>query len=473
MRLPQEKSELIRKAFKLMRTKEDLLNLINKVANIQYNSYTAERTLEPVDKPSLQELDASPDTYLNPKYRITQKQLDFFSTSFNVKDKARKRYTRFTIKKKSGGIREIKAPFPKLKEIQRAINNILQLVYTVQEQAFGFVPSRNITDNARLHIGSGFVLNIDIQDFFPSIHFRRVKKMLEKSPFHLTAEREPLAFLIANLCTEEGVLPQGAPTSPILTNIICQRLDRRLQELANQYKAIYSRYADDITFSSNDFIFTRRFMQRLEKILKDDRFILNQEKTRIQGKAFRQEVTGLTVNEKVNVSRQFYRSYRTLLHLYKSKGPVIALEYHRRRMPESVLAVKMKKEIRNVDTYIQNVLRGKFFFICMVKGVSGIAPPFEKKEKSSIQLPPLTSFKMRPEDYPTFEEMNMVMEDVITYGRPPETEELHQANLDIHLSKNENYPDKELIKLILSEWEKDQSGTGFEKAMELLKNRQK
>lgn len=456
MKIKEEIKEFTREAFAQMQNKEDLLQLINGFANLFNN-----RLYEPVDIDIMSDaLNFTPEEYnlLKNRKAITLKQLDFFSTSFDFKDKKRNRYTRFHIRKKSGNLREIKAPLPKLKEIQRAINTILHTVYTMQEQAYGFVPGKSIANNARLHAGASFILNVDIKDFFPSVHFRRVKLMLEKEPFNLTGEREPLAFLIANLCTEDGVLPQGAPTSPILTNIICQRLDRRLQQLATQYKAIYSRYADDITFSADEYIFTRRFMQRLEKILKDDRFEINPEKTRIQGKAYRQEVTGLTVNEKVNVSRQFYRSYCTLLHLYKTKGAETALNYHRRRMPDSVIQAKMKKEIKNPETYMQNVIWGKYYFISMVKGKDSIPPPFERPI-DKIRLGDGTYLSKTIKLYPSHKEEDTINQNTV----------LSDKSVIYEVSEKKTISGTSLVEKILEVWEMEREENGFEKAMALLK----
>lgn len=282
--------------------------------------------------------------------------------------------------------------------------------------------------------------------------------MLGKPPFNLSVGKEPLAFLIANLCTEDGFLPQGAPTSPLFTNIICQRLDRRLQELAAQFKAVYSRYADDITFSADEYIFTRRFMERLEKILKDDRFEINPEKTRIQGKAFRQEVTGLTVNEKLNVSRRFYRSYRTLLHLYLSKGAVAALNYHRGRMPDSVVQAKMKKEIKNPETYMQNVIWGKYYFISMVKGKDNIPPPFERPI-NKIRLGDGTYLSKPTKLYPSPKEADTIHQSAVV----SDTSETYEA------SEKKTISGGSLAEKVLTVWEMEWEENGFEKAMALLK----
>jgi len=462
----------IKEAFEKMHTKQDLLNLLNMVSEVQ-DVFTRNSFQNRITIISLKDLFNDAEVILEPvlekkrKQGITEKQLDFFSSSFDTKEKKRKRYSRFFIKKKSGDLREIKAPLPKLKEIQRALNVILQTVYKVQESAYGFVQGKNIADNARVHAGARFLLNVDIKDFFPSIYFKRIKIMLEKPPFLLTGHREPLSFLIANLCTEDGVLPQGAPTSPLLTNIICQRLDKRLQELAAQFNARYSRYADDISFSSNDYIFTKRFMQRLEKILKADRFEINPKKTRIQGKAFRQEVTGLTINEKVNVSRQFRRSYRTLLHLYHTKGPEKALEYYARRMPENIVLSKGIKKINNPRSYMKKVLSGKYYFMFMVNRDLLLPHPFVKKtsetdqEKIILQLQDLIDTKPQRDNgnkenqyynVSTQEIMDFISEESVLYS--PVAKGASRTNLSI-------------IEEVLSVWENDNNG--FKKAMEIIK----
>jgi RNA-directed DNA polymerase len=461
--LKPDNSALIKDAFEKIQTKDDLLNLLNSVKHIAVNRN--QPGIDLLVDFDISEILQTEDNFTKHQKPITEKQLDFFSTSFELKDKKRNRYTRFYIRKKSGKLREIKAPLPKLKEIQRAINVVLQSVYDVQEHAYGFVPGKSIVDNAKVHAGASFVANIDIKDFFPSVHFRRIKLMLEKPPFNLTGEREPLAFLIANLCTENAVLPQGAPTSPLLTNIICQRLDRRLQQLASQYKAAYSRYADDITFSCSEYIFTRRFMLRLEKILKDDRFEINREKTRIQGKAFRQEVTGLTVNEKVNVSRKFYRSYRTLLHLYLNKGAEKAMEYFIRRMPASVALIKKKEKIKDINVYMQNVIWGKYRFLRMVKKDFILPAPFAV-DPGRIRLSDgtffLKSIMLASPENPTAKKSRDVY-SLLTDKDVRNIVDEPAMTFDVPTDRIQTNSDQ--IEKILTVWETD----GFKQAIEIIK----
>ena len=182
------------------------------------------------------------------------------------------------------------------------------------------MPGRSIADNARRHVRRRHILNVDLKDFFPSTSFRRVKTVLELEPFALTGPREELAFLIANLCCDAGRLPQGAPTSPTLTNVVCQRLDRRLTRLARQHHAVYSRYADDLTFSSNHAPLAEPFENELRVIIQDEGYRVNEKKLRRRSCYERQEVTGLIVNDKVNVRRRFIKDLRYRLHVWERFG---------------------------------------------------------------------------------------------------------------------------------------------------------
>lgn len=362
MGLSRANINIVRFAFENINSKSDLLNLINlvpRIASINHNFILNPQethnslAIKAIYRNLCEELKS------NNKFNISEEQLNYFASSFDNKEKKRYRYKKFYIKKKSGELREILAPIKNLKLIHRCLNNIFKSIYNTQEQAYGFVENKSITDNASLHTGFNYVFNVDIKDFFPSIYFRRIKHMLELPPFNLKGVREPIAYLISNLCTENGVLPQGAPTSPILTNIVCQKLDIKLAKLAKSYKANYSRYADDITFSCNDYIFTKRFLFRLKRILKDERFEINELKTRLHHKSFRQVVTGLTVNEKINVSKRYKKSLRTIKHLYEKRGADAAMEYYLKKLP---INLHPQKNILNKDQFIQNVISGKESF---------------------------------------------------------------------------------------------------------------
>ena len=294
------------------------------------------------------------------------------------------RYTEFSIPKKSKkGVRTISAPRYKLKTIQKCINEILNCVYQPHFTTVGFVPKKNIVDNAKRHVGKQFVYNIDLEDFFPSTSFRRIKTVLGLAPFNLTDENERLAakekrkispekmgrgylgFLIANLCCDKEALPQGAPTSPTLTNIVCQRLDKKLFRLAKEYKATYTRYADDITFSSNRSIFENEFKTKLKNIVEvQENFKINYEKERIQNQRERQTVTGIVVNKKTNVDRQYLIDVRFWLYYWKRYGA----EKTQQKFLEMFPHKKGFQRYGGSTPQFYHYLSGKILFLKMVRG---------------------------------------------------------------------------------------------------------
>ena len=159
----------------------------------------------------------------------------------------KKRYYSFQINKKNGKFRNISAPSPFIKILQQKLNQVLKAVYNPKPSAHGFVINRSIVTNASKHLSRKYVFNIDLKDFFPSINFGRVRGMFMAKPYNLP---EKVSTVLAHLCCFDRQLPQGAPTSPIISNMICGKLDSQLQQLASKYRCTYSRYADDITFST-------------------------------------------------------------------------------------------------------------------------------------------------------------------------------------------------------------------------------
>ena len=157
-------------------------------------------------------------------------------------------YHEIEIKKRNGGIRKICAPEDKLKNIQRKMLHILEEVYRKKPAAYGFINDKSNVSNAQNHCKRELILNIDLKDFFDQIHFGRVFGLLKKEPYSIGEEA---AKVIAQLVCYKGKLPQGAPTSPIISNMICSPLDTQLTHLAKRYKLVYTRYADDITFSTH------------------------------------------------------------------------------------------------------------------------------------------------------------------------------------------------------------------------------
>lgn len=435
MKLEQSHIDQIRIAFQQMQSKEDLLHVLNEVKSLIYG-----------DKAVPFEL----------------KQLTWYAnTKLNTK-----RYSEFKIKKKTGAERSIHAPVRGLKSLQKTLSVLLQCVYEPHNAAMGFVRDRSIVDNAKLHVGSKYVYNIDLKDFFPSVDQARVWKCLQLKPFNLDKASsvepqyekwedfkkehlktdEPVTFLkgkgrmftntpygtlyvasnfdlerdkyvllggsslktkggkslegtlwlvnkipdtsrldianiIASLCCTEmeverknetgewekvkrNVLPQGAPTSPVITNIICQKLDKRLAGVAKRFGLNYSRYADDITFSSQHNIYQAdsEFIDEIRRIITQQGFHIKESKTRLQKDGYRKEVTGLLVNEKVNVQQRYIKQLRMWLYYWETYGYERAYGFFLQQyLADKGNIVKGKPDM-------DNVIAGKLDYLKMVKG---------------------------------------------------------------------------------------------------------
>lgn len=252
-------------------------------------------------------------------------------------------YTGFTIPKKSGGTRNILSPSDKLKSLQFSLSNLLlDCIDEINETkknkyrykhalSHGFVRECSIMTNALLHLNNKNVLNIDLKDFFDSFNFGRVRGFFIKNN-HFKLDPH-IATVIAQIACYQNKLPQGSPCSPVITNLITHSLDIRLASLAKKYSCTYSRYADDITFSTRKSAFPRQIMGQEEgqfingKELKSDieraGFSINDKKTRIQYKDSRQDVTGLIVNKKPNVKKEYWRTVKSQCHLLFQTGAFI------------------------------------------------------------------------------------------------------------------------------------------------------
>ncbi len=288
------------------------------------------------------------------------------------------RYQTFTIPKKTGEPRIIYTPVRGLKTIQKCLNALFSAIFTPHKAAHGFVLHKSVVTNAQIHVHQNYVYNIDLKDFFLSIDQARIWACLKNPPFKLP---ENMANLIAALCCEEieverlhekgvwetlpkRVLPQGAPTSPLLSNVVCQRLDFKLSQLAKKFNLKYSRYADDITFSSMQHVYQAEnpFIKRLHEIIQEQHFHINIHKVRLQIKEYhRQEVTGLIVNEKVNIKRTYVKDLRKWLYLWERYGEdkvnaLFQVDY-----------VEKKMIIKGKPHFI-HVLGGKLEYLKMVLG---------------------------------------------------------------------------------------------------------
>lgn len=238
-------------------------------------------------------------------------------------------YASFEIKKKNGDSRQIHAPSDDLMSIQRKIANALwEYEKALRDKnniksniSHAFEKDKSIFSNAKPHRNKRFVLNLDLKNFFPSIHFGRVMGFFMKNKNYKMSYE--VAVILAQLCCYKGELPQGAPTSPIISNLICQILDMRLLKLANEYKVNYTRYADDLTFSTNNKLFLDKQDEFLEKVTAEINhagFTVNDKKTRFQYKDSKQVVTGLIVNKKINIDRNYYRDTRAMAQNLYANG---------------------------------------------------------------------------------------------------------------------------------------------------------
>jgi RNA-directed DNA polymerase len=282
----------------------------------------------------------------------------------------KKAYTTFTIPKKSGESRIIHTPVTSLKIIQKKLNQVLRCVYQPKPSTHGFAVGRSIITNASQHLRQRYILNLDIKDFFPSINFGRVRGLYMARPYSCTEE---VATVLAQICCYENQLPQGAPTSPIVSNMICASLDSQLQNLAKKYQCIYTRYADDITFSTSKPKFPPHLSyfsdkleklvigDELEKIIEKNGFSINESKTRLKTRHKRQEVTGITVNEKLNVKRKAIRQVRAMLHAWEKYGLEEAQAEFLRRFDK-------KQHFHKHQPSFKYIVRGKIEFIGRVRG---------------------------------------------------------------------------------------------------------
>jgi hypothetical protein len=255
--------------------------------------------------------------------------------SFSRKNANISHYKRFQIPKKTGGYRLISAPMPRLKYAQTWILEEILNKVKIHEKANGCVVGKSIKTNAIPHVKKDVVINQDLKNFFPTVTYNRIKGVFSSFGYS-----DQVATIFALICSEPKIvdisllgkdyyaqhgtrfLPQGSPCSPAITNVICRKLDFRLDGLAKKYGFDYTRYVDDITFSG-----TQKQYENINKILKysrhiviEENFNLHPEKLRIMKRNNRQEVTGIVVNEKVNIPKKSLKRFRALLFQIEKDG---------------------------------------------------------------------------------------------------------------------------------------------------------
>jgi RNA-directed DNA polymerase len=286
--------------------------------------------------------------------------------AFHNEAATRVHYVNFTVPKKSGGTRTLSAPHRSLAGAQRWILREIVARLPVEAPAQGFVAGCSIVTNASPHCRRTIVVNMDLEGFFPSIGFARVR-----SVFHRAGYSPAVATILGLLCTEcprraviyDGVgyhvatgprgLPQGACTSPGLSNQVARRLDKRLAGLAAKLELTYTRYADDLTFSGGDSLEGRvgYLMARIRHITRDEGFTVNEGKTRVLRQGTAQTVTGLVVNDRPGVCRAEVRRLRAILHRARTQG--------------------LEKQNTEGRPHFSAWLRGKIAFVAMVRPETG------------------------------------------------------------------------------------------------------
>ncbi|MBP8232853.1 MAG: trypsin-like peptidase domain-containing protein [Rhizorhabdus sp.] len=273
-------------------------------------------------------------------------------------------YERFDIAKGGGKIRQITAPDKRLKILQSKLTPLLDQLYRVRNPVHGFVPERSVKTNAEAHGRRRFVVNLDLKDFFPTITESRVKGLLGA-----LAVDDRVAEIIARLCCVNDHLPQGAPTSPVLSNMICFRLDTELLRVAKAARSIYTRYADDITFSSYQppaplfegaLPAVGRFSPdtlapTLRNVFAGNGFVVNPDKAHYADRNSRRIVTGVKINASLNVDRRYVRHIRALLHSVETLGLGDAQQKYTDAGGKGVIAEH---------------LRGKIAYVTHLKGLT-------------------------------------------------------------------------------------------------------
>ena len=301
-------------------------------------------------------------------WKIPRSQISYHAF-YSDKEQA---YNTFLIPRRNGRKRRIERPSRTLKYIQRIIHESLTRVYGPHPAVHGFVAGRSIVTNAKNHLGRRYVLNIDLEDFFPSITRQRIYGRLRAEPYLFNST---VANIIASLSTNAyGKLPQGSPASPVIANIIVAEMDADLADLCGSMNCWYTRYADDITISTSRSDMSPRIARypnargtgqaivgdELATLIEKHGFKINDRKSRLQSYWTRQICTGLVVNgSQPSVPRLYIRHLRSLIHHWKMNGWEDAIE-----------VLHSKEHRTSIDTRpkLENHVIGKINYMKMVRG---------------------------------------------------------------------------------------------------------
>lgn len=305
------------------------------------------------------------------KLSVTKKKLFFLCNSSSAY-----LYKTFFISKKNGGKREIDSPKKSLYFIQKFLKKHFEDYYTPKKYVYGFVKNKNISNCALVHLKKRYILHIDLKDYFHQITCARLIGIFRSSLFKMN---NTVSSVIAKLVTINGILPEGSSTSPILANITTYSLDNALFHFCELNGLTYSRYADDITISfdqqvNGKILFANNFSYRSGSVKEDllsdtfinifkrNDFIINYDKVYFSSSKSHKEVTGVVVNEKLNIKKEMYYKIRLMLHSIKINGlPIAAQKY-------SKIVGKSFKYKDKENEYFLNVLKGLLNYTKMVCG---------------------------------------------------------------------------------------------------------
>jgi retron-type reverse transcriptase len=316
----------------------------------------------------------------------SEKQLGFFLLASDHKNGP---YTTHTIPKRGGGERQICAPKKQLKWVQKQILKHILSKVPPHPAAHGFVNGRSTVSNASPHVGAELVVKFDLKDFFPTIHYFRVMGLFASLGYNVgncmfgsDDSSNQLAPVLARLCCYTpdpkrwgtATLPQGAPTSPAVSNLVCRRLDARLVGLAEANKGTYTRYADDLTFSFQTAADMNlgRFRWWVDQVCQQEGFVVNQEKFRVIRDSQRQVVTGIVVNDAVRVPRTLRRELRAIIHNCETNGiEAEAQKWAEKKKSEAATRPKDSSKSKGTAARFPGYLRGIAAYLNMVQPEHG------------------------------------------------------------------------------------------------------
>lgn len=329
----------IKKVEKAQQEKERKAEIAQRKKDTPYylgEGVSAGLKFEGTDEAKLKELDLPVIHNVKDLSELTKMpQSDILWLSYHRKAASIDHYSRFQIPKRKGGFRTIASPKPKMRTAQQwVLDNILSKIPT-HEAAMAFQAGKSIADNANLHLNAEVLIRIDLKDFFPSIKFGRVKGLFKSFGYN-----EGVATVFGLICTDalrlsatlenkqyfvalgDRYLPQGACTSPAITNLICRKLDNRLSKLSEKLEWKYTRYADDMVFSTPQKETELKHILGLsKKIIGEENFEVHPDKTMVMRGHQRQTVTGVVVNnDEIRISRRDIRNFRSFLHHYEKEG---------------------------------------------------------------------------------------------------------------------------------------------------------